>query len=482
MLHSIFVYGLETSLCMLILIGAYYILLRRLTFFSWMRYYLLASVVVSLVLPLINISIWDIDLFSSSQFLEFPAKQISMSQELAVNNYQNEITQSTRSFDLISITLYTLLLIYSIGFIFKAYSFFLKIRTLLRYIKNNPKIKENNYWIVTINQKVPAFSFFNYIFINRQLNNLSDSDFNIMLKHESLHVKQFHTYDILFIELISIAFWFNPLIIYVEKLLQELHEFIVDEKIVSHEENKKTYSKLLLNLTSERNLISLSAGFTGYQITRRLKMISKPRSLVIKKHLFLIIVPLAAVLLLSFSQNTIKNVEIDNIPQNSIISNLKVGKIIWNGNFAYSDDVLNKIFELKSGDEYNSEDAAKLLNKSVGTLYLDRGYIFYYGKIVEHKNDEIVNLEISIFEGNKGKIGKISVIGNNKVSESLILGKMKLKSGDLFSRTKLNESTRSIRRIKNISDKTTMNPNPILGNLTEGEYYLIDLEIIIIEN
>ena len=66
-----------------------------------------------------------------------------------------------------------------------------------------------------------------------------------------LHIQQLHTFDIIFIELASIVFWFNPLMKYLKRSIQEIHEFIVDEKIAGVGQDRKDYAELLLNLASD---------------------------------------------------------------------------------------------------------------------------------------------------------------------------------------------------------------------------------------
>ena len=126
---------------------------------------------------------------------------------------------------------------------------------------------------------MPPFSFFNYIFITNSYQSLSADDLQRIKDHEKVHAQQLHSLDVLFIEFISIIFWFNPLLIYLKKSIQEIHEYIVDEKIAERGKGKKDYAELLLKLASEVKGFNLSAGFSGNQIKRRIVMITRQRSL-----------------------------------------------------------------------------------------------------------------------------------------------------------------------------------------------------------
>jgi hypothetical protein len=131
-----------------------------------------------------------------------------------------------------------------------------------------------------------------------------------------VHVKQYHTLDILFVELVGIIFWFNPIVNYLKKSLKEIHEYIVDERIAGQGENKKAYARLLLTLASDTNTFDLAASFTGEHITRRIEMLAKPRTSPKYQIVFIILVSLTAMLLLSFSY--LKNPKANSKTRNKV--------------------------------------------------------------------------------------------------------------------------------------------------------------------
>ncbi len=293
-------YLLESSLCLLLFVAIYRLLISNLTHFSWMRFYLICGLILSLVLPLIILPIqWNTILFSSgSSAIPLPSKHL----ETFVNDI-NQINLA-RAFSLFStqmMVLYLILTVYLIGVVFKMYSFSKNLNNIFSFIKKNPKVKEGNYWIVNLKNEVPAFSFFNYIFINNNYKNLSSHELQLIKNHEIAHVKQYHTLDLLFVEIASIVFWFNPLMSYFRKSIQEIHEYIVDERIAGEGENKKVYAHLLLNLASDSKAFNLSTSFTGKHIKRRIFMIAKQRTSEKGKLTFIVIIPIISILLLSFS-------------------------------------------------------------------------------------------------------------------------------------------------------------------------------------
>jgi hypothetical protein len=257
--------------------------------------------ILSLVLPLIIIPIkWSAKINSTAPFTNTFLTQAKQTITQVAETNVNPI-QINSGISSLQIILYSLFAIYLIGIVFRTFLFAKNLINIYGFIKKNSKVKEKNYWLVNITNQVPAFSFFNYIFINYNYKDLSSAELQTIKDHELIHVKQYHTLDILFVELVGILFWFNPLVSYLKRSLKEIHEYIVDESIAGKGENKKAYAHLLLSLASETKVFDLATSFTGEHIKRRILMIAKPRTSEKYKLRFIIIFPLSAILLISFS-------------------------------------------------------------------------------------------------------------------------------------------------------------------------------------
>lgn len=301
MINLLFQYLLESSLCLILFSATYKLLISNLTHFTWNRFYILASLILSLVLPFIIIPIqWSANLISNAPFtntLLTQAKQ-SVTNVAETNTHPIQINSSISSLQII---LYGLFAIYLIGLVVRTFLLAKKLANIFGFIRRNSKIKENDYWLVSITNPLPAFSFINYIFINYSYKNLSSQEIQTIKDHELMHVKQYHTFDILFVELVGILFWFNPLVSYLKRSLKEIHEYIVDENLAGKGENKKNYSQLLLTLASDAKVFDLATSFTDEPIKRRIIMLAKPRTSPKQKVKFIIFIPLTAILLISFS-------------------------------------------------------------------------------------------------------------------------------------------------------------------------------------
>jgi hypothetical protein len=159
-----------------------------------------------------------------------------------------------------------------------------------------------------------------------------------------------------------------------------------------------------------------------------------------------------------------------------VINQLRIGKITWSGNLAYNADTLNEVLGLRTGDNYDPLEIKKCLNEDVSLLYLDDGYAWYRADFVENQNiNNIVDLTISVFEGSIAKIGEISVTVNLKVPSSDILKNIELKSGDLWSKTKIMNSILTIASMGKIdAEKIADYPTQNMEKSTK-DYAIMDV-------
>lgn len=125
--------------------------------------------------------------------------------------------------------------------------------------------------------------------------------------------------------------------------------------------------------------------------------------------------------------------------------------ISWIGNTKHSTEFLNKVLNVKKGDIYNQKLLDKRLfsdDDAVSTIYLDDGYLFFNVSPVEvHIDNDSVDLEMRIFEGQQANINDVSIEGNEKTNEQVIRRELRTRPGQLFSKTDI---TRSIRELANL--------------------------------
>ena len=489
--YSFIHYLIASSVYSLIFFLIYKWIFSGLTHFNWMRAYILSSLVLSLVLPLVSLPVQWTSIMPGNALLE---KSLSVSMPntnpVFTPTAMDPDFWSGHSLQVPAILALLLTLIYFTGALYKTAVLIRNLLWIRECIRNNPRQKEGNCWIISMSHNAPAFSIFNFIFINYAYKNLTRDEFQQIKDHEHLHAKQFHALDILFIEFISILFWFNPVLKYLKIALQEVHEYLADEYANTTVELRFNYANMLLNLVSEAKTPSLSSGFSGKQISRRILMLTKARSLKRHKLSFVLIIPAATILLLLFSgfDNTATNYPSKEQSQKFPAlkeSSPRIGRIHWTDNVAFSDDQLNAVLKLQHGDEYSREKLNHRIwidRDGIATLYFDQGYVFFNSEINELQAGEgVVDLNIKVYEGIRGKIGNIRIKGNRKVSTEDILDKIVIHPGDWFNKTKIIRSVEAIKAMdKFIPEKIIPTPVPVPEQST-AEFAVVILEFQVTE-
>jgi TonB-dependent SusC/RagA subfamily outer membrane receptor len=176
-----------------------------------------------------------------------------------------------------------------------------------------------------VNKNIIPFSFGNSIFINQQQH--TEEELNEIIRHEFIHVKQQHTIDILLSEIVLLFNWYNPFAWLLRKTIRQNLEFIADQHVLKNGLNKKEYQYLLLKVVGISSF-SIGNQFNFSSLKKRIIMMNKMKSARLHLVKFLFIVPLLAVLLLSFRKN-IRELILHEIPSEKTMS-AKVPVIISN--------------------------------------------------------------------------------------------------------------------------------------------------------
>ena len=149
------------------------------------------------------------------------------------------------------------------------------------------------------------FHFGNSIFINKQLHSLDE--LQEIVRHEFVHVKQKHSIDILWSELLCIVSWYNPFSWLLKRSIRQNLEFIADCKVLESGMNKKEYQYLLLKVIGN-NHFSIATKFNFSSLKKRIAMMNKMKTARMHIVKFLFILPLVAVLLIAFRKKNMKQI------------------------------------------------------------------------------------------------------------------------------------------------------------------------------
>lgn len=289
-------YILISSLCLSITYLVYRLLFRKETNFRQLRTYLLFSILISVLLPFNNIKINSGVLQDQSVFVP---KAIPKSNELNISQINdNEIAinkskeSSIRTIDWIKV----------IKSIYFAVALVLVIRILSqvfilinRYIRSDKK-RETNFVLIYNHGFESSFSFFNWIFINDEQK--SERDIQNIIAHEIIHANQYHSFDLIVIELLIAVMWFNPLIWMMRKSIHLVHEYLADEGVLNAGIDKLNYQELLINQVAEEKLIHISSSFNKSLIKKRIIMMNNEKITKRIKRKALVLIPASIFLFL----------------------------------------------------------------------------------------------------------------------------------------------------------------------------------------
>ncbi len=148
--------------------------------------------------------------------------------------------------------------------------------------------------------------------------------------------------------------------------------------------------------------------------------------------------------------------------------------ISWVGNTVYSSMFLSTILGIQKGDVYNAEllETNLQYNPSgfdVSSLYMDNGYLFFNAIPVEtYVDNDSIDMEIRINEGDQARIKNVTIKGNDKTNDHVIIRELRTRPGQLFSRSDIIRTTRELANLRYFNPETiqpNINPNPAEGTV-----------------
>ena len=148
--------------------------------------------------------------------------------------------------------------------------------------------------------------------------------------------------------------------------------------------------------------------------------------------------------------------------------------ITWVGNKVYSSMFLSSVLGILPGDVYNLELLETNLQYNpagfdVSSLYMNNGYLFFNATPVEtYVGNDSIDLEIRIFEGKQARIRNVTVKGNTKTNDHVVIRELRTRPGQLFSREDVIRTTRELANLRYFNPETitpNINPDPVDGTV-----------------
>lgn len=278
-------YLIKSTLLLGVLLALYKLLLENEKMHRFNRLYLILALVLGFTAPLISIEITSnthiagLEMETLNKVVNEPTQRVSETIQKAITTStpiqpsaveSMEETSSSRSFPVIPIlwgvygvVLGLLLIRFIAGLI--------QIRT---NIKNSELDQFSQATLVLMDTPITPQSFLHYIFLNKQ-EYQSGKVGSEILEHEYTHVRQLHSVDVMFIELLKLLFWFNPLLYLYKHSIQLNHEFLADEYVVNNVTDISNYQKKLIEVCEVDAQTPVTSHFNYSSTWRRINMLSK---------------------------------------------------------------------------------------------------------------------------------------------------------------------------------------------------------------
>lgn len=199
-----------------------------------------------------------------------------------------------------------MLLIAALGSLILLARFLIMFCSFLRIKRKAQLISDDRTRIYQLDEDMRPFSFGNAIFINTELH--SGEELEEIIRHEFVHVKQKHTLDIIWSELLCILLWFNPFVWLLRKSIKQNLEFLADKQVLQNGMDKKEYQYLLLKVMGNKQF-AFTNHFNFSSLKNRIAMMNTLRSARVHLAKFLFLLPVVAVLLLAFRKEVLREVK-----------------------------------------------------------------------------------------------------------------------------------------------------------------------------
>jgi hypothetical protein len=304
----LFIYIIKTILVSGILLGYYWIGLRNTRFHYYNRFYLVGTVLFSLFLPLL-----DLQWFTFTPPAAQPVQQVVQYIYNAQSTSQVQTAFSSEQLLAIGLFLVSAILV----------SFLLIgiVKVFLIKYRGKITVMEKFDFIETALDEAP-FSFFRNLFWRKNLP-LNDETGQRMLKHELTHIEQHHSFDKLFISLVTYIFWMNPFNWLIRKELEVVHEFIADEEAISGGD-VGILAEMLLKAHYHSTILSVGQSFFYSSIKRRIIMLTSSKKVSYSYARRILILPIAIgiLALLSFTiKDSLSDAQNKELDQSAIVLN-----------------------------------------------------------------------------------------------------------------------------------------------------------------
>jgi len=291
-MEALFTFITKSSGLLILFYCAYFFLLRKETFFNSNRWFLLAGLVTSVVLPFV--------VYTKIVWVDpTPMPAANYSSGYIPHNIINNIPEESFEIN----WNYVALAIYGIGFLALIIKFAADFYSLNSILKGKNIQQNSDFKFIDIEENIAPFSYFDYIVYNSSM--FTASELESIIEHEKVHSDQNHTMDVIISRIFCVLFWFNPIIwLYKKAILQNL-EFIADSEAAKKISDKKAYQYTLLKITTHEACVAITNHFYQSLIKKRIVMLNKNQSKKTNYWKYCTVIPALALFVFLFQIKTI---------------------------------------------------------------------------------------------------------------------------------------------------------------------------------
>ncbi len=335
------VYILKSAACLAVFYLFYKLLMSRDTFHRFNRFALLGLLVLSSVLPLVEVSV--------NRPAPVHETMLTLEQLLLLADVQAEgeiVSQPTTA-----LWVRVALLVYLAGIVFFAVRNLWSLGRLgvllrrgrLERLADWLPGRVENVRLVVHNRDIAPFSWMRYIVLSRK--DLEENGREILI-HELAHIRNHHSWDLLLADLCIFVQWFNPAAWLLKQELQTIHEYEADDTVLREGVDAKKYQMLLIKKAVGTRLYSMANSFNHSSLKKRITMMLKEKSNPWARVKYLYVLPLAALAVSAFARPEVSAVadELSSAKVNDLVASMKTNQL-ETASFAVK-DTLTPVFEV----------------------------------------------------------------------------------------------------------------------------------------
>ncbi|MDX2134657.1 MAG: M56 family metallopeptidase [Saprospiraceae bacterium] len=304
-------YLLESAFCLALFYAFYLLVLRRETFFQINRWYLLLTPVLAFGIPALNIRLEQppAPVMMDAEKLPAPAPMVEWPSVVervqtaprAVSHVMNRPVWSLQLGDVLWCIYGAVAALFLLRLAWQ-------IIAMIRFIRRCRKDTDQRLVMAEDGDGGSPASFFGYVFWQPGV--LPESERRLLLEHEMVHVRQWHSLDLILIEILIALQWFNPLLYLYRRSLREVHEFIADDYVVRRTRQRYAYAGLLVQYQTAGNRAQPGLVNTFHSLIKnRLIMLAKRPSDPLRRVKYLFALPLLGALMLLFSFRLVERLQ-----------------------------------------------------------------------------------------------------------------------------------------------------------------------------